>query len=179
MKEVFKDIPGYESIYQASNFGNIRSLNRKMISSNNIIKRYKGQLMANVLDNTGYYLVNLTKYGKRRTRQVHQLMAMTFLNHKPNGHKIIVDHIDYNKLNNRLDNLQLVTQRENLTKDRHKHNRSSKYVGVSWHKPLNKWRASIKINSKNYYLGYFHKEIEASEAYQKRLKQLVNEIHNS
>ncbi len=178
MKEIFKDIPGYEGYYQVSNLGNIKSLNRKMVSSNNIVKRYKGQSMAKVLS-SGYYLVNLTRNGKRRTRHVHQLVVMTFLNHIPNGHKIIVDHIDYNKLNNKLDNLQLVTQRKNLTKDRYRHNNSSKYVGVSWHKPLNKWRASIKINRKSYHLGYFHKEIEASEAYQRRLKQLINEIHNS
>jgi ribosomal protein L15E len=72
---------------------------------------------------------------------------MAFLNHTPCGYKIVVDHIDNNiKTDNRLENLQLITQRENVSKDIK--NTSSKYIGVCWHKKAKKWRSSIQINGK-------------------------------
>ena len=102
-------------------------------------------------------------------RTVNQIMAIAFLSHKPCGHKIVVDHIDNNKLNNKLYNLQLITHRENISKDK---KGSSKYTGVCWHKIKNKWQSSIAINGKIKYLGIFTNEIEAAQAYQNELKKL-------
>jgi hypothetical protein len=85
------------------------------------------------------------------------LVAMAFLNHKPDGtHKIVVDHINNNKLDNRVVNLQLISQRENLSKDRK--DGTSKYVGVCWKKSRNKWQVDIKIDGKRKYLGLFTDE---------------------
>jgi len=72
-------------------------------------------------------------------------------------------------LNNRVDNLQLVSPRENSSKDRHG---SSKYTGVNWLKNRGKWQANIQIDGKLKYLGVFDKEINAHNAYQKALSKL-------
>tara|TARA_R100000544_G_scaffold25671_1_gene13083 strand:+ start:212 stop:715 length:504 start_codon:yes stop_codon:yes gene_type:complete len=160
MKEIFKDIKGYEGLYQVSNLGNVKSLKRKHVT--------KDKLLSPCMANNGYLKVNLTKNGIYKNNSIHQLIAITFLNHVPNGRNIIVDHIDNNPLNNNLENLQLITQRENVSKDRV--NCSSRYTGVCWHKSLNKWVSSITINGKRKHLGYFNTEIEASNEYQKALK---------
>jgi hypothetical protein len=101
----------------------------------------------------GYLMVGLLRGGKRKGYLVHVLVAMAFLGHEPNGHNMVVDHIDNDKLNNKLENLQVITQRENLSKDRVGY--SSKYVGVCWVKRENVWKASIYINGERKHLGYF------------------------
>jgi hypothetical protein len=96
------------------------------------------------------------------------LVAMAFLNHKPCGHKLVVDHIDNNPLNDRLYNLQVITHRQNCSKDK---KGTSKYTGVTWEKRINKWKAHIRINSKLKYLGYFTDELKAANAYKKALEE--------
>ena len=167
MIEIYKDITGYEGFHQVSNLGNVRSLDRINSSGYNL----KGKAMKPRLDTYGYYLVNLSKNGKVKTFSVHQLIAIAFLNHTPNGHKgLIVDHMNGDRSDNRLDNLQLITQRENCSKDRKGY--SSKYTGVGWHKAASKWVARIRINGKNKQLGCFTDELEASKAYNEALNNL-------
>jgi hypothetical protein len=167
MEEIFKDIPGYEGMYQVSNLGRVKSLPKKIKNKLGIFKtcycrivsQYKGKR---------YISVRLFQ----KTFNVHQLVAMAFLNHKPNGHNLAVDHINNNSLDNRVENLQIISFRENTSKDQK--NRSSKYVGVSWDKSRNKWVSSIYINKKNITLGRFDNELEASEYYQNALKAIIN-----
>jgi len=160
--EIFKDIPNYEGIYQVSNLGNVKSLPNKKRFSEKIMKPRKSTL--------GYLTLGLRKEGKRKARTVHSLVAEAFLNHTPCGYKLIVNHIDHDKLNNKLDNLELDTQRNNSNKKHLKS--SSEYVGVNWDKHANKWKAAIYINGKQKHLGYFTCEKEASEAYQFKLKNI-------
>ena len=160
MEEIFKDIPGYEGLYQVSNLGNVKSFNLN-----------KETIMNPGVNSTGYYQVILYKYRKIKGFNVHQLVAMAFLNHIPCGYKLVVDHINDNPLDNRVDNLHIITQRENCKKTQGKY--SSKYKGVSWFKQINKWRADIFINGKNNYLGRFDTEEEASQAYQNKLKEII------
>lgn len=61
-----------------------------------------------------YYNIKLRNKGVEKTHHVHKLVAIAFLNHKPNGHELVVDHIDKNELNNHVDNLQLITHSQNL-----------------------------------------------------------------
>ena len=154
-QEEFRPVPGYEGYYEVSNFGNVKSL-----TNDKILKP--------CLDGRGYYKVTLSKDGKTKTIRIHILVATAFLGHKPDGYKIVVDHIDNNKLNNNLTNLQLITHRENISKD--KKNGTSKYKGVYLEKNANKWRSQILIDSKKKHLGLFTSEEEAHEAYQKALK---------
>ena len=119
----------------------------------------------------GYPTVALSKYGNGKKIRVHQLVAIAFLNHKPCGHKLVVDHIDNNRLNNSLKNLQIVTNRKNLSKD--KKGGTSKYVGVHYiNKGTNSWRATTSVSGKVISLGCFPNEERASIAYNFALTQL-------
>ena len=123
------------------------------------------------ISNVGYCLVSLYNKNKCKTISVHQLVAMTFLNHTPCGHKLVVDHINDNKLDNRLENLQLISNRENACRTQGSY--SSKYKGVTWDKESKKWRARIDLNGKTIHLGRFNCELAASLAYQTKLKEIL------
>ena len=163
MEEIFKDIPGYEGIYQVSNLGRVKSLSNNNSKKEKILKQY--------INIHNYFNISLNKKNSGSTFKVHKLVAMAFLGHKPCGYKEIVDHIDNNSLNNRLDNLQLITQRLNMSKDRK--NGTSKYTGVCWNKQKSKWTSQIYICKKVKHLGLFKTELEAHEAYQNKLKTLT------
>lgn len=158
--EIWKDIPEYND-YQVSNIGRVKSL-----------KFGKERILKSGICGNGYYMVILYKNKKKIHFKVHQLIAMAFLNHIPDGtNKIVVDHINENKLDNRLENLQLISNRENTVRSL-TGVYSSTYTGVCWYKRYNKWKSKIQINKKTINLGYFEDEYEASETYQKALKNI-------
>jgi hypothetical protein len=148
---MWKDIPNYENKYQINTFGQV--LSKK---TNKILKQS--------IDSTGYYAVGLTDK-KTKIFRVHKLMAITFLNHTPNKHYLVIDHIDNNKLNNKIENIQLVTQRKNISKDRIK----EAPLGSSFYK--GKYHVRFYYNGKNEYLGSFINKIDAHLAYQSKLKE--------
>jgi hypothetical protein len=153
--EFYKDIPNYENMYQISNLGNVKSL-----------KYRKEKILKFSKDKDGYFQVILCKNGKTKAFKNHVLVAMAFKGHKPDGStKIVVDHIDNDKSNNCEWNLQLISSRENISKDRKSKN---KYPGVRL-LSNNKWEASITIENKYFYLGTFNNEIDAYNAYRTKL----------
>ena len=159
MQEIFKDIPGYEGLYQVSNIGNVKSIIYK-----------KERILIPRINNKGYYQILLARNGVNTTKTIHQLVAIAFLNHTTDNRKIVVDHIDNVKLNNNLNNLQVITNRENCSKDIKLG--TSKYIGVTWHKPSKRWRAQIRINGIKKHIGMFDDELEASIAYKNIVKNL-------
>jgi hypothetical protein len=161
MIEEYRAVKGYEGLYEVSNFGNVKSLKRKGCVRDRLLKFTK--------NSHGYFAVSLFNKGYEKKIQVHQLLAIAFLNHVPNGNKIVVDHIDNNPLNNRLDNLQLITQRENLSKDK---KGTSNYTGVSWCNKSTKWKSTIRINGKTKHLGFFTNELQAANYYQYELNKI-------
>ena len=114
--EKWKEVPNYEGRYWVSNLGRVKN---------------ESHLLSLGLQSGRYHSTTLSKDGVRKSFLVHQLVAIAFLNFVPNGNKLIVDHIDNNPLNNNLENLQVITHRQNLSKD--KKNKTSKYTGVSKH----------------------------------------------
>ena len=105
--EIWKDVIGYEGVYQVSNLGRVKSLPRKWIMKEKILKPY---------DKENYHTVCLSINQNRKRHYVHKLVAIAFLKHKPSGHELIVDHINEIKKDNRLSNLQIITHRENTIK---------------------------------------------------------------
>ena len=167
--EDFYDIPIYKGVYAISKNGIIKSLSRRINRFGGFIS--KERIMSQSITKNGYAMVCLS--GKKY--YTHQLVAITFLNHIPDGtNKVVVDHIDENKLNNKLDNLRLITNRENVYRNRT--NCTSQYKGVNWNKAMGKWRAIIHLGNKSIHLGYFDLEIDASNAYDDKAKKLRNEL---
>ena len=169
MNEIWKDVVGYEGVYQVSNLGNVKSLPRLVKRKHLVLLKEK--ILKPGTSSGGYFIVILRKEMNSKVKKIHQLVAITFLNHKVDKHKIVVDHINNNPQDNRVENLQLITARENCSKDRI--NTSSKYTGVTWDKSKNKWTSQIQINKKQLHLGRYKTELEAHQAYQNKLKTLL------
>lgn len=158
-EEIWNDITGYEGLYQINYWGEIKSLIFWRGSSERIL--------SDRFNKKGYKTVILYKDGIGKSFSIHQLMAIEYLNHKPSKMKLVVDHIDNIKTNNFISNIQIITNRLNISKD--VKNKSSKYTGVSFDKKNKKWRSSITINKKQINLGRFNTEIEAYNAYLNKL----------
>lgn len=170
MDEIWKDVIGYEGLYQVSDLGRVKSLSRVINRLGGRKYTVRERILKPTPDGRGYLTVGLRRNKKRKTFCVHSLVAMSFLDYIPDGtHKLVVDHIDNDKTNNRLVNLQIISQRENCSKDKRG---SSRFTGVYWNKRRGKWRAGIKIKGKDIHLGYFKDESEASKTYQNKLKEL-------
>ena len=153
--EIWKSIPGWEN-YEISTCGKVRSLNY------NHTGKIKELSPGNI---RGYLVILFSSNGKKKQFYIHQLMAITFLNHTPDYYNKIIDHKNNIRTDNRLDNLQIITHRENSTKDR----KRNLPTGVSLLKN-GKYRSQIWKNNKKVSLGNFLTPEEASEAYQNNLK---------
>lgn len=104
MTELFKAIPGYEGKYEVSNYGRVKSLNYNMTGKEQYRKVQTNKL--------GYQYISLWKNGKQYMRTVHSLVWEAFNGPVPEGYEI--NHMDENPSNNRLDNLNLLTHRQNM-----------------------------------------------------------------
>lgn len=117
MNEIFKDIPWYEWLYQASNLGNIKSLFREEEINSNLRWKYirirKEKLLILRIDSKKYPAVWLCKDWKSITSRVSRLIASTFLWLDRNDSKMYVCHKDDNPTNNCIDNLFLWTASDN------------------------------------------------------------------
>lgn len=111
--EEWRDIPGYQGIYEVSDHGRVRSLDRTVAYSNGQVRRYKGKVLALTPNaRTGHLMVGLSKNGKPSTHYVHQLVAFAFLGPRPDG--MVVRHIDDDVNNNHIANFQFGTQSQNM-----------------------------------------------------------------
>ena len=103
IEEIFKDIKGYEGLYQVSNFGRLMNLNFRGTGKNKFMKPSK--------KNNGYFQVCLSKNGKRKMFLVHRLVAEAFI---PNLENLpFVNHKDEDKTNNSVENLEYCTHEYN------------------------------------------------------------------
>lgn len=163
-KEIWKDIPGYDGVYQASSLGNIRKI---LILSPSMARAYP--------------FVGLTKNKKQKYFSVHQLVSMAFLGHIPNGQTLVVNHKDLNKRNPKLSNLEIIPQLDNLyySLKRRKLNRNIK--GYRWAERENAYVSIIYINKDVIYLGYYKSKRKAHSIYQtafKNIKKYTGNKHN-
>jgi len=119
---------------------------------------------------TGRYNVTTLRInGKPKPYKISVLVSIAFLGHKPCGMEKVVDHKNNIREDDFHGNLQIISNRENSSKDKKKG--TSQYTGVDRKKAGKKWRATIRINEKKIFLGYFKDEYKAHLAYQKALKE--------
>ena len=174
IKEEWKDIKGFEGRYKISNRGEIVRYSVVDEYEDRIINR-KEKVIKPSINNQGYLKVGLNKDGKYYNRYIHRLIAETFIDN-PLG-KPCVNHIDGNKLNNNLNNLEWVTQKENTI---HAHSN-----GLAEVTEYNKWKVSKAnrmftnldiLNIKNMYNeGKTQKEIaEIYKCYDSTISQILN-----
>ena len=112
MQEIWKDIKGYENLYQVSNYGNVRSLTHNRSNGKGFFLQ-KGRILKPGIQNIGYKIVVLSKNGKTKSYRIHRLVAENFIPN-PNNYKCI-NHKDENKLNNHINNLEWCTVAYNNT----------------------------------------------------------------
>lgn len=111
MEEIWRDINGFEGSYQVSNLGRVRSCDREIVRSTGRNYTKKGILRRPTVGTNGYFVVNLTSIKNQGVFLVHRLVAEAFLPNPEN--KPCVDHVNTDKLDNRVDNLRWVTSLEN------------------------------------------------------------------
>lgn len=111
--EIWKDVRNYEGIYQVSNMGRIRSLDRYIPNTNGIgVRKIRGVMMKTTKNNSGYLCVSLHKKGHTKTCTIHRLVALAFIPNKSNYSD--VNHKDEDKGHNWADNLEWAKHKENM-----------------------------------------------------------------
>jgi hypothetical protein len=157
MNKEWKEVPGYEGIYEVSDAGDIRSIKGFGYKDRKISKH-----------RNGYLQIMLHRNKVSINHMVHRLVMSAFVGPS----ELAVDHINGEKTDNRLSNLRYCTDRQNQNfgNKSFKVAKSSKYIGVTWNETSRKWQASININGRRQHLGVFDDEHEASECYQDALK---------
>lgn len=111
MEEIWKDIKDFEGLYQVSNYGNVKSIDRKIIEKNNDIQFWKGKKLKPFNNGNNYLTVHLKKDGKRYVKYIHRLVAETFIGNIKNKD---VNHKDFNRKNNNINNLEICSRKENI-----------------------------------------------------------------
>lgn len=111
-EEIWKDIPGYEGYYQVSNLGRVKSLDRIVPHPRYKCGQFwKGRISTIKIDRYGYPCITLNKKSHIKTITIHRLVAKSFISNPEN--KPQVNHIDGNKLNNKVNNLEWCTSKQN------------------------------------------------------------------
>lgn len=108
--EEWRDIVGYEGLYQVSNLGRVCGL-PITTKFGDRYKKHPYRILTPTISKRGYYTVGLNKNGKTKTMTLHRLIAKAFIPNPEN--KGYIDHIDTNRLNNDIRNLRWVTSKEN------------------------------------------------------------------
>lgn len=132
--EEWKDIPEYEGLYQASNLGRVKSLERFRKGENGCLISVKERILKPSIKHNGRYRIQLCKQSIVKTYNVHRLVWSAFNGQIPQGYEI--NHIDENPSNNRLENLNLMTHKENINYGTRNERSAKKHINGKKSKPV-------------------------------------------
>lgn len=149
MLEVWKDIPEYENLYQVSNLGRVRSLDRTVYNNGGEELR-KGTILkgGKTSRNSKYHYVGLSKDGKVTNKYVHRLVAEAFIPNPEN--KPTVDHVNRDTSNNTLVNLRWATYDEQVTNRNNKNIQNRKAINIEYNGNV------VRFNSQTECAKYFN-----------------------
>lgn len=157
-QEIWKDITNFEGYYQISNLGRVRSLDRLIPHTRHTNGlRIKGRIISTNLDKDGYRRCTLRKLHKDFKIYVHIQVAEHFIGERQLGYE--VNHIDHDKGNASLSNLEYITKRENITHGKLANgNTKMRYATLA----KGAYQSGVCVGDKKVYLGRFKTEIEAN-----------------
>lgn len=160
MIEQWKPVEHYRNgyYYEVSNHGRVRNTET-------------GKTLKGCTNKNGQRQVTLKIDGKVRSFAIHTLVTSAFIGLRPSGY--VVEHIDGDAYNNRVDNLRYIPRRIAETRGKRERDCSSYYPGVCWDRSRRMWVAHITHNKKQHFLGRFDDEEEAAAAYQNALKKIL------
>lgn len=169
MKEIWKDIEEYNGMYQVSNLGRVRGVDRYVPNTTKSSRLVTGRLLRDANNGRGYRYVTISFNHKRSNHYVHRLVATAFIPNPDN--KGQVNHKDFNKANNAESNLEWVSHRENKI-HRVKNRDSSFFCGVKRADcKSERWCSRINIDGKEVHIGTFGSKEEAAIA---RAEYIIN-----
>jgi hypothetical protein len=169
--EVWKGINEFKGFYEVSSNGRVRSIDRLVIRSNGRPMNIKGKEIRIGKDKDGYSIVQLYIKGRAYIRKVHRLVYEAF-----NGElakDLVVDHIDNDKTNNAKENLQQITGRLNVSKDRKRNLPTGVYKNMHG----NGYKVQFQADNTSVYVGTFGSIKEASDIYKKSLSNYKKTGH--
>lgn len=156
--DIFEDIKNFEGHYQINKNGEIYSVKRKII-------------MKQQQDKDNYFRIKLSKNNKKQFPHIHRLLAIQFIPN-PNNYPL-VDHIDKNKQNNKLNNLRWIDYSGN-SRNIERKTKLGLPTGVYISKK--KYAVNIRKNGKLTYIGSYNTIEEASKSYQNEYKKLMSKF---
>ena len=164
--EEWKNVIGYEGLYEVSNTGQVRSLDRYVKYSNGRICLHKGKVLSPAKDKYGYLAVVLSCNGKQKTIKIHRLVAQAFIENPDNLPE--VNHLDEDKTNNNVDNLEWCTTKYNSNYGHRTENAINTRVKNGYADPnFIGFGLNEKEYMKEYSRIYYEKNIEKFKEYSK------------
>lgn len=126
--------------------------------------------VAGSVNSAGYKTITINS----KTFRVQRIIWIMMFGYIPND--FFIDHVNGNKIDNRLENLRLATNSQNQQNRPAPKNNSSGYRGVTWHKQMNKWMARISHHGKRKNIGFFDSAEDAYKAYKNEAKKIFTHI---